>query len=72
MVVGTLNLESETELQFKVPTTMRRHEVMGAQAGSETGSRQGVRWGVMPPKCYNVRSPPPYGARGRHREQDRE
>ena len=37
MVVGTLNLGSETGLQFKVPTTMRRHGVTGSQTGSETG-----------------------------------
>ena len=45
MVVGTLNLESETGLQFQVPTTMRRHGVTGAQTGSETGSKKGIETG---------------------------
>ena len=40
MVVGTLNLGSEMGLQFKVPTTMRRHGVREAQTWSETGARQ--------------------------------
>ena len=53
MVVGTLNLGSETGLQFKVPTTMRRHGVMGAQTGSKTEGKTGSEIG------YNLRSPPP-------------
>ena len=53
MVVGTLNLGSETGLQFKVPTTMRRHGVTGTQTGSETGGKTGNEIG------YNLRSPPP-------------
>ena len=40
MVVGTLNLGSEMGLQFKVPTTMRRHGVREAQTWSETEARQ--------------------------------
>ena len=43
MVVGTLNLGSEMGLQFKVPTTMRRHGVREAQTWSETGVRQSSR-----------------------------
>ena len=42
-------------LQFKVPTTMRRHGMRGTQTGgetgdetgSETGGQTGVRWGKM-------------------------
>ena len=39
MVVGTLNLGSEMGLEFKVPTTMRRHavrEVVGGGGGDLT------------------------------------
>ena len=72
MVVGTLNLGSETGLQFKVPTTMRRHGVTGAQTGSEKGIETGGKTGQNTTKMLQCKVPTTIWGKGRHREQDKE